>query len=901
LPPETQPPETQPPETLPPETLPPETLPPETLPPETQPPETQPPETLPPETLPPETLPPETLPPETQPPETLPPETLPPETLPPETLPPETQPPETLPPETQPPESAPHADGVVFANGSAAGLEDSAIALEIRLSLIDRGGAEFLSGDLILAGIPAGATLNRGVAGEGNTWILHPSDLQVTETDAAGHPLAWTVPGLQITPPANSNTDFELTVHATTMDHGATRTVTSDPIHVDVAGVADPLAWLTQSVTGVEDGSIALGLDVQLTDRDGSETMGDVIIAGVPANAQLSVGSFDAHTGLWSVAYADLPNLSIIPPKDFHGEIQLTLTATVTEEDGSTLATPASLQITVNAVPDAPVLVMHQDAQQAAAADGVLDLYVAKGGHGNSGTFQLFMDGELYGTYTTDVAHNASGQWDHIVVQDERFADGADHIFSIQPLEAKSNLLVDRVVYNREVLHAETDGVLGKAGDADNFFNADNPSMESDSEERGHDHHARAGRGLKDFHEGRGGGSDGGVVMDDHVKLNRDGELSFAVSNQVTIPVTADIAITAVDGAQLRAATISISSGLQEGDFLSFQGHAIVEQADGRFMLAGTHIEVVGGGLDPLTGRLELAGLDDIAVYKDVLNAVQLNTFEAGARNIDFQVVDESGLWSSVDSLRLDVIDADSWAEDPLGNLIVGSSGNDRLHGTRGADDIRGHAGNDQLFGERGDDRLDGGTGNDLLRGDRGQDLLLGGDGNDRLHGGRDADTLLGGTGDDRLHGGQGKDRLEGGDGDDLMYGNQGDDTLTGGAGDDILRGGVGHDSLQGGQGNDQLYGGSGNDRFMVGSGDGHDAVSGGKGWTDSVHLLEVSSGPVDASPHALHAGQWSLESSVSYKVEGNSLLFHSADASGTIHLWDGTQVEFKDVGTISW
>ncbi len=794
------------------------------------------------------------------------------------------------------------ADGVLFAPTTAAGLEDTAIALDVRLSLADQDGSEALVGDVILAGIPDGASLNKGVAGPDHTWILSQADLQVTAMTADGKPLAWSVPGLQITPAANSNVDFAVTVQATVSDGADLRTLTSEPIHVDITGVADSPIWTANAVTGNEDTAIALGLDLQLTDLDGSESIGNILIAGVPDQAHLSVGSFDAETGLWTVSYADLPHLAITPPQNFAGEIQLTLTAMSTENDGSALATSASLQISVNAVPDAPVLALDAESRQVQGADGVLDLYVAKGGNGNSGTFQLFMDGELYGTFTTAVAHNSSGNWDHIVIQDERFAEGAEHVFSIQALESKSNILVDKIVYNNTVLNAETDGMLMRAGDSDDYFKSnDRHSRESGEDEHGHRHHHH-GRGDDDFrafHHGRGDDQSAGVLFDDHVKLNPNGEILFHVSNQVTIPVTAGLSIADVDSHQLSAATVAIASGMQDGDFLSFNGYALVEQADGRFMLAGTQIEVVGGGIDPLTGRLELAGLDDIAVYKDVLNALQLNTFESGERHIDFQVVDESGEWSQVDSLRLEVLDPTQQGGDGVqGNLIVGGQGNDRLQGTRGDDDIRGNAGHDHLLGGRGNDRLDGGSGDDILWGDRGQDTLLGGDGNDRLHGGRDNDTLEGGAGDDRLYGDQGNDYLNGGDGNDLLYGDQGNDTLIGGLGNDTLRGGAGNDVLQGGKGNDQLVGGDGNDRFIVGAGDGHDTVAGGRGWTDTVHLLEVGSGPV---AHATHAGEWTVESSVSYRVEGNSLVFQSADASGTIHLGDGTQVEFRDIAAISW
>jgi Ca2+-binding RTX toxin-like protein len=87
-------------------------------------------------------------------------------------------------------------------------------------------------------------------------------------------------------------------------------------------------------------------------------------------------------------------------------------------------------------------------------------------------------------------------------------------------------------------------------------------------------------------------------------------------------------------------------------------------------------------------------------------------------------------------------------------NRIEGTSGNDRLTGTVGEDEIRGGRGNDtinggggddRLLGEKGDDVLNGGAGNDRLKGSYGNDLLTGGSGGDRfvfdLQGGVDTIT----------------------------------------------------------------------------------------------------------------------------------------------------------------
>jgi 6-phosphogluconolactonase len=80
---------------------------------------------------------------------------------------------------------------------------------------------------------------------------------------------------------------------------------------------------------------------------------------------------------------------------------------------------------------------------------------------------------------------------------------------------------------------------------------------------------------------------------------------------------------------------------------------------------------------------------------------------------------------------------------------IIGTSGNNKLRGTKRADVIAGQDGGDTITGRGGNDRICGGNGRDKLEG---------GGGNDRLQGGKGKDRLIGGPGKDRLKGGPGKD-----------------------------------------------------------------------------------------------------------------------------------------------
>jgi hypothetical protein len=84
---------------------------------------------------------------------------------------------------------------------------------------------------------------------------------------------------------------------------------------------------------------------------------------------------------------------------------------------------------------------------------------------------------------------------------------------------------------------------------------------------------------------------------------------------------------------------------------------------------------------------------------------------------------------------------------------IVGSTGDDRLTGTRFSDVIS---------------ALDG---NDVVKGDRGNDIVCGGQGRDRVNGGQGADELGGEGGKDRVIGAEGPDFLDGGPGRDRCNG----------------------------------------------------------------------------------------------------------------------------------
>jgi Ca2+-binding RTX toxin-like protein len=118
---------------------------------------------------------------------------------------------------------------------------------------------------------------------------------------------------------------------------------------------------------------------------------------------------------------------------------------------------------------------------------------------------------------------------------------------------------------------------------------------------------------------------------------------------------------------------------------------------------------------------------------------------------------------------------------------IIGTDGDDVLHGTPERDVIWGGRGDDVIHGAGGNDVICGGPGDDVIYGERGNDRIFGGPGEDRLYGGHGDDRILGGGGGDFIHGGLGIDILDGGPGDDTVDGGYGWDVLDGGPGDDTV------------------------------------------------------------------------------------------------------------------
>ncbi len=229
------------------------------------------------------------------------------------------------------------ADAPTLNVGNVSGAEDTPIALAISAALTDMSGGETLT--VTIAGVPAGATLSAGTNLGGGVW-------QLTEAQ---------VPGVTLTPAPNMSGTISLTITATSSENGTTSS-SSSPMNVIVTGVADTPLLSVSPASGAEDTAIPLSISAALTDTDGSETL-FILIGNVPAGSVLSAGTNNGN-GTWSLTPGQLTGLTITPPANYSGTLNLSVSATASE-DGTQSTVTQPLSLTVTGTVDTPILVVN--------------------------------------------------------------------------------------------------------------------------------------------------------------------------------------------------------------------------------------------------------------------------------------------------------------------------------------------------------------------------------------------------------------------------------------------------------------------------------------------------------------------------------------------------------------
>jgi len=295
----------------------------------------------------------------------------------------------------------------------------------------------------------------------------------------------------------------------------------------------------------------------------------------------------------------------------------------------------------------------------------------------------------------------------------------------------------------------------------------------------------------------------------------------------------------------------------------SFDGGAGKDSLNFDYTSAALTVDLANGSVSFETGQIEAAidfeNFTSGAGNDTLLGSAQGNTMRGGGGN---DTINGAGGDDIIDGGDGD----DSHFGGDGDDRLVANAGTDTFDGGDGVDtiDTTYYASNIQVDFASGTltfangvsesainiENATTGAGNDVLVGSSGSNRLNSGDGNDALHGG---------DGDDILDGGAGLDSYFGGGGDDLLIGNLGADTFDGGNGNDTLEltytsesvtanltagtvlfaGGttetaVNIENLRGGSGNDTILGTSGSN--VLGGGLGSDQLDGGSGVDTAIY-----------------------------------------------------------------
>ena len=285
------------------------------------------------------------------------------------------------------------ADHPSIVVGNADGLEDTFIPLNLSVTLNDTDGTEHLS-EVTITGVPEGAVLSAGTDNGSGSWTEGAADVAT----------------LSVSPPADSSDDFSLSVSATAVEDGGDASTTFATLSVSVTGVADGPSVTVSDTTTAKDTAIALDIGVALTDTDGSESVTEVTISGVPTGAALSAGT-DNGDGTWTVDVDDVAGLLFTPAADSSDDVSLTVLATSTEADGDATTTVATFRLEVTSVADAPAVTVSDATGAEDQAIG-LDIGVALAdADGSESITGITISGVSEGATLSAGTDNGDGTW----------------------------------------------------------------------------------------------------------------------------------------------------------------------------------------------------------------------------------------------------------------------------------------------------------------------------------------------------------------------------------------------------------------------------------------------------------------------------------------------------------
>jgi len=597
----------------------------------------------------------------------------------------------------------------------ASGNEDSAIALDIDAGLTD--SSEVLS--ITISGVPDGAILSAGTDNGDGSWTLSPDQLE----------------GLTITPAEDFSGSFDLGVTATSAD-GEDVATTTGSITVDVAGVADAPTLDVADASGSEDSAIALDIDAGLTDS--SEVL-SITISGVPDGATLSAGTNNGD-GTWTLSPDQLEGLTITPAEDFSGSFDLGVSAQ--SADGEDVATTTgSITVDVAGVADAPTLDV---ADASGSEDSAIALDIDAGLSDSSEVLSITISGVPDGATLSAGTNNGDGTWTLSPDQLEGLT-----ITPAEDFSGSFDLGVTATSADGQDVETTTGSItVDVAGVAD----APTLTVSNASGGEGSAISLAIAAGLTDASEilsvtiaGVPEGASLSAGTD-----NGDGTWTLSASQLSGLKITPadnysgnfDLTVTAtsVDGAD----SASISQNLQvevidnpNETVIGTDGTDRITTGDGDDYInakSGHDTISSGGGADTVYG----GGGNDIIDSGDgddrVFGGSGKDTITGGAGD---DYINAGGSHDTVDGGEGNDTIFGGGGKD----TITGGAGDDYIDAGSSSDTVDGGAGNDTILGGSGHDTLDGGEGTDTLYGGNSNDILIG-SGDDKLYGESGSDEI---------------------------------------------------------------------------------------------------------------------------------------------------------------
>ncbi|WP_283104899.1 beta strand repeat-containing protein, partial [Shewanella marisflavi] len=580
-----------------------------------------------------------------------------------------------------------------------------------------------------------------------------------------------------------------------------TSTGDSATFDLNVIAVAD--APILSATTGnVVQGEVALDINIALVDKDGSESLTDVTIQGVPSGVSLSSGTLNAD-GSWTVDVNQLGNLSIKADDNYNGDLEFTLTikaSSVEQSNHDSASSQTLLDVSlrnyhydngtdgdnvINGGQDNDVIVSDTTGIQVIQGENYNVAFIldSSGSMGSNridsakeqllqvfNTLKASVGGATSGTVNVLLVDFNSGTKAHVAVN---LAD-SDAISKLSSVLAEISSDNGRTNYEaafETVIDWFSHGsAASNTGTNLTYFITDgetnNYNVDADPEDVWvyNSRHSGGDRTLGDLLDQYVPGEElkhnGKVIVDEYGNINYwyrdDGSWKHYQTGSIKVDENGDYYVA------------KIASGYSDGNGTDVTAESEAQVA---FQVLNTLSNVEAIGIGNGISLNKLTPYDSDGNVATNINISDLASIILGSKQMLLQGDDtvNAGEGNDIvfgDLVQFDGIDGQGYAA--LQKYVALQLGEDTSTVT--IQDVHEFvAANPALLDTSRDN-----DGDDILAGNQGDDILFGQGGDDELHGG---------SGDDLLLGGMGTDELIGGAGEDILIGGLGDDTLTGGSG----------------------------------------------------------------------------------------------------------------------